>query len=57
MSAAKLEQTALSMLRALERAGKPVSRITVEGRRIEFEFAKGDDADDFDRIDMRYDKA
>jgi len=57
MSASKLEQTALSMLKALERSGKAVSRVTLNGRRIEFEFEKGDEPDDFDGIDMRHGKA
>jgi hypothetical protein len=40
-----------------EAAGKTVSRITIEGKRIELELAKQQDADEFAGLDMRYDKA
>lgn len=56
MSATKLEQKALSLLRTFESAGKTVSRVIVDGSRIEIEIHKCDDVDEFDRIDMRYGK-
>ena len=33
--AATIEQNALGLLKAFENAGKPVSRVTIEGRKIE----------------------
>lgn len=56
MPASKLEQNALSLLNAFEKAGKVVSRVTIDGRRIELELATGETPDEFDRIKMRYDK-
>ncbi|CUJ88717.1 hypothetical protein PH7735_00968 [Shimia thalassica] len=56
MSPAKLEQRALSLLNTFESAGKTVSRVSVEGNRIEIVLSKGEDADEFDRIDMRHGK-
>ena len=50
----KLEQAALSLLEAFENAGKPVSRVIVDGRKIELVLASAHDADEFDRIDMRH---
>lgn len=57
MTAIKLEQQALRMLAAFESAGRSVSRVVIEGRRIELELSKGEDGDEFDRIDMRHGKA
>ena len=54
--AMKMEQKALDLLKAFERAGKSVSRITVEGRRIELELSKLVEKDEFAGIDMRNDK-
>lgn len=56
MATGTLEQKALSLLKALENAGKPVSSIAVEGRRIEIVLSSGDRLDEFDRIDMRHGK-
>lgn len=56
MPSTTLEQKALSLLNTFERAGKSVSRVVIEGRRIELEIHKGDDVDEFDRIDMRHDQ-
>jgi len=56
MAATTVEQKALSLLAALERSGKAVSRISIEGRRIEICLATGETPDEFDRIDMRHDK-
>lgn len=52
----KLEQRALSLLNIFEKAGKTVSRVSIEGRRIELVLSKEDSRDEFDRIDMRHDK-
>jgi hypothetical protein len=57
MSSAKLEQKALSLIMTFEKAGKVVSRVTIEGRRIEIDLLRAEEADQFERIDMRHDKA
>lgn len=56
MSAASLEKKALGLLKAFEAAGKSVSRVVVDGRRIELELSTGESVDEFDRVDMRHDK-
>ena len=50
-----IEQRALSLLRTFERAGKPVSRVTIEGKRIELVLSQPKEDDEFARIDMRHD--
>ncbi|MBM2291434.1 hypothetical protein JQX09_05915 [Sulfitobacter pseudonitzschiae] len=55
-AAGTLEQKALSLINTLERAGKTVRSIAVEGRRIEVVLAKGENLDEFERIDMRHGK-
>ena len=58
MSAVRLEQKAMRMLETLERAGKSVTRVTLEGKRIEFELGAVKDAEDeFEGIDLRHDQA
>ncbi|GAA6200234.1 hypothetical protein NBRC116599_14590 [Aquicoccus sp. SU-CL01552] len=57
MARSTVEQRALALLNTFERAGKAVSRVTVEGRRIELVLASEQDSDEFDRIDMRHGKA
>lgn len=52
-----IEQKALVLLNAFERAGKAVSRVTVEGRRIELVLTPAKQEDEFERIDMRHDQA
>lgn len=48
---------ALSLLRTFEKAGRPVKRVVIDGRKLEFEFARGEDSqDEFDGIDMRHDQ-
>ena len=54
MPARKIELQALSLLNTFERAGKAVSRVIIDGRKIEFVLATRDDVDEFDRIDMRH---
>ncbi len=56
MPAATIEQKALNLLKVLESAGKSVSRVAVEGRRIEIVLASGESVDEFARIDMRHGK-
>ncbi|MFV2053222.1 hypothetical protein [Aliiroseovarius sp. YM-037] len=56
MAATSIEQKALGLLNAFERAGKAVSRVTVEGRKIEIVLSMPVKDDEFDRIDMRHDK-
>lgn len=56
MAILSVEQRALALLNTFERAGKSVSRVTIEGRRIELVLASEQTADEFDRIDMRHDK-
>ena len=56
MSATNIEQKALGLLNAFENAGKTVSRVTVDGRKIEIVLSRGKVEDEFDRIDMRHDK-
>ncbi len=51
-----IEQKALGLVRAFERAGKSVSRFCVDGRKIELVLGHDKPADEFERIDMRYDK-
>lgn len=53
---AKIEQRALRVLNTFENAGKSVSRVTIEGRKIEIVLRDKQDVDEFDRIDMRYGK-
>ena len=57
MSAYAIEQKALSLLRTFENAGKSVSRITIEGKKIELVLATEQTPDEYAGIDMRYDKA
>ena len=56
-SADATERKAIKLLEALERAGKTVSAVVVDGRRIEVKFDGGSIVDEFDRIDMRHGKA
>lgn len=57
MSVTTVEQKALRLLRAFEDAGKTVSCVTVEGRKIEIKLTQTQSVDDFDGINMRHDKA
>lgn len=56
-SATTTEQKAIRLLEALERAGKAVTSVVVEGRRIEVKFDGVQTTDEFERIEMRHDKA
>lgn len=57
MAGSSIEQKALGLLNAFERAGKSVARVTVEGRKIELVLSQVREADEFERIDMRHDQA
>lgn len=56
MAGSRVEQRALRLLKTFENAGKTVSRVTIEGRRIEIVLSKEQDVDEFDGIDMRHGK-
>ena len=56
MAGTTIEEKALRALAAFERAGKSVSRVTLDGRKIELVLRLGDEADEFERIDMRHGK-
>lgn len=56
-AATATEQKAIRLLEALERAGKTVSSVVVEGRRIEVKFEGVSVVDEFEGIEMRYGKA
>lgn len=57
MSSATTEQKAIRLLQAMERTGKAVSSVVVEGRRIEVKFDGGLPSDEFERLEMRHGKA
>lgn len=56
MSGASIEQKALKVIAAFEKAGRSIRRVTLDGRKIELELSPTSDADEFERIDMRHDK-
>ncbi|SDW15760.1 hypothetical protein SAMN04488001_0417 [Litoreibacter albidus] len=56
MSTRTLEQKALSLLQAVEKAGKSVASVAIEGRKIELVLSSGENVDEFERIDMRHGK-
>lgn len=55
MAGSSIEQKVLGLLNAFERAGKSVTRVTIEGRKIELVLSADKEEDEFARIDMRYD--
>lgn len=55
--ASNIEIKALSIIEAFERSGKKVSRVILDGRRIEVELVCVEEQDIFSDIDMRYGKA
>lgn len=57
MPSTSIEERALRLLKAFETAGRPVSRVTIEGKKIELVLATEQTQDEFAGIDMRYDKA
>ncbi len=56
MARTTIEDRALRLLRAFERAGRSVGRVTVEGKKIEIVFTEPKSLDEFERINMRHDK-
>lgn len=56
MSGASIEQKALKVIAAFEKAGRSIRCVTLDGRKIELELSPTSDADEFERIDMRHDK-
>lgn len=56
MAGSSIEQKAIGLLQAFEKAGKSVSRVMIEGRKIELVLEQSKAIDEFDRIDMRHDK-
>lgn len=56
MSATNIEQKALRLLNAFEDAGKTVSRVAIDGRKIEIVLTRAKENDDFAGIDMRHGK-
>lgn len=56
MPASSIEERALRLLKAFEHAGRPVSRVTIEGRKIELVLATEQAVDEYAGIDMRHDK-
>ena len=57
MAQAKIEDKALRLLAAFERAGKSVGRVTVEGKKIELVLVEPGHVDEFERVEMTYGKA
>lgn len=57
MAQAKIEDKALRLLAAFERAGKSVERVTIDGKRIELVLVEPGQVDEFERVDMTYGKA
>lgn len=58
MPALTAEKKALSFLKAFEAEGHVVKRVVIEGKRVELELDKITVGPyDFDKVDMRYDKA
>ncbi len=57
MARTTIEEKALRLLSAFERAGRTVGRVTVEGSRIELVLSEASPLDEFERIEMRHDKA
>lgn len=51
-----IEEKALRLLNAFERAGRSVGRVTVDGKKIELVLVDPAAMDEFERIDMRHDK-
>ncbi|MCF3595461.1 hypothetical protein LZG00_15825 [Rhodobacteraceae bacterium LMO-12] len=56
MAATTIVKKALAMLNTFERAGKSVSRVIVEGRKIEIVLLETKENDEFDGIDMHHGK-
>ena len=54
MPATSIQTQALNMVTQLEKSGRPVKRIILEGKRIEIEMANPkDELDEFDQLEMK----
>ena len=51
-----IEQKAIGLLNAFENAGKPVTRVLIEGRKIELVLSIESTPDEFERLNMRHGK-
>ncbi|SEK65778.1 hypothetical protein [Pacificibacter marinus] len=56
MAQTTIEQKALRLLNAFERAGKSVGRVTVDGKKIELVLVELPTVDEFERVNMRHGK-
>jgi hypothetical protein len=56
MSATNIEQRALGLLNAFENAGKTVSRVSIDGRKIEIVLTANKKTDEYEGIDMHHGK-
>lgn len=56
MARTTIEERALRLLNAFERAGRSVGRVTVDGKKIELVLVDPATVDEFERINMRHDK-
>ncbi len=56
MAQTTIEEKALRLLNAFERAGRSVGHVTGDGKKIELVLVDPATTDEFDRIDMRHDK-
>ena len=56
MARKTIEEKALNLLHTFERAGRPVGRVTVDGKKIEIVFTAPNSPDEFERLNMRHDK-
>lgn len=56
MARTTIEEKALRLLNAFERAGRSVGRVTIDGKKIELVFSDPTTVDEFERLDMRHGK-
>lgn len=56
MARTTIEERALKLLNAFERAGRSVGRVTVDGKKIELVLVDPLTVDEFERLDLRHDK-
>jgi hypothetical protein len=57
MAQIKIEDKALRLLAAFERAGKSVGRVTVDGKKIELTLVEVGPVDEFETVEMTHGKA
>lgn len=56
MATGSVEKKALGLLTAFENAGRKVSKIVVDGRKIELVLHSAEPTDEFEGLDMRHGK-